>query len=142
MTSSEDANATFVRSVFEDGWNRSTFDFLDGRTAAEIPFHHNGTTHSVTPGSLPGLVEMWRAAFPDLTMEIRHVIAQGDLVAVALTVRGTHLGSWAGHEASGSEVSVEEMMVFRFEDGVLAEMWEVFDEQGLDDQINSRANHA
>jgi len=25
---------------------------------------------------------------------------------------------------------------------MLAEMWEVFDEQGLDDQINSRANPA
>lgn len=96
----------------------------------------------MTPGSLPGLVAMWRAAFPDLRMEIRHVIAQGDLVAVALTFRGSHLDEWAGHAASGSEVAVEEMMVFRFEQGLLAEMWEVFDQKGLDAQIDSPVTEA
>lgn len=142
MTRGEHLNAEFVKSVFEDGWNRASFEFLEGNTLAEIPFHYNGTTQTVTPGSLPDLVQAWRTAFPDLALEIRHVIAQGDLVAAALTVRGTHLGSWAGREASGAEVSVEEMMVFRFDDGVLVEMWEVFDEQGLDAQINIRTSRA
>ena len=35
-----------------------------------------------------------------------------------------------------SGISVEEMMVFRFEGGLLVEMWEVFDEQGLHAQIS------
>ncbi|MBT8211932.1 MAG: ester cyclase [Acidimicrobiia bacterium] len=142
MTRGEQLNAEFVKSVFEDGWNRASFEFLQGKTVSEIPFHYNGTTQTVTPGSLPDLVQAWRTAFPDLAVEIRHVIAQEDLVAAALTVRGTHLGPWAGREASGAEVSVEEMMVFRFEDGVLVEMWEVFDEHGLDAQMDSRTSRA
>ncbi len=136
MTEAERSNAEFVRLVFEDGWNRSSFEFMTGRTADTIPFHYNGTTQSVAGDSLAGLVAMWRGGFPDLTMEIRHLIAQDDLVAATLTLRGTHAGTWAGHEPSGATVSVEEMMFFRFEDDLLVEMWEVFDEQGLLAQIS------
>jgi len=142
MASAQNDNAEFVRRVFDDGWNRSTFDFLEGATAGEILFHFNGTTQQVTPDSLPGLVEVWRSAFPDLMMTVRHVIAQGDLVAAALTLKGTHLGPWAGRDASEAKVSVEEMMVFRFEHGLLVEMWEVFDNEGLLLQISSPVRHA
>ena len=75
-------------------------------------------------------------------MNVRHVIADGDLVAVNLTLTGTHLGEWAGHHASGARVSVEEMMVFRFEEGLLVEMWEVFDEQGLRRQVTPPVGQA
>ncbi|MEN8041425.1 MAG: ester cyclase [Actinomycetota bacterium] len=136
MTSAESTNADFVKRVFEDGWNRSEFGFLDGATATQIPFHYNGSTHVVAHDSLPGLVQSWRDAFPDLTMVLRHVIAQGDLVAAALTLTGTHQGPWLDHEPSGATVSVEEMMVFRFDGGVLVEMWEVFDDAGLRSQIS------
>ena len=39
---------------------------------------------------------------------------------------------WFGTPATGREVSVDEMMFFRFEDGLLVEMWEV------DDQLTMR----
>lgn len=142
MTDDRERNSEFVRRTFEEGWNESTFDFLEGGSAAEIVFHYNGSTQHVTPDSLPGLVEKWRQGFPDLRMNVRHVIADGDLVAVNLTLTGTHLGEWAGLQASGAPVSVEEMMVFRFEEGLLVEMWEVFDEQGLRRQITSSGGHA
>lgn len=142
MADHQQRNAEFVRRTFEDGWNRSDFEFLSGSAADEIPFHYNGATQLVSPDSLPGLVEAWRRGFPDLRMHLRHVIAEGDLVAASLTLTGTHLGEWASHPPSGSSVSVEEMMVFRFDDGVLVEMWEVFDEQGLQEQITSASDRA
>ncbi len=36
MTSEEHVNAEVVRRASEDGRNRSTFDFLEGATAADI----------------------------------------------------------------------------------------------------------
>lgn len=135
MTPAERSNAEFVRLIFEEGWSRASFDFMDGHMAATIVFHYNGTAQVIPGDSLPAFVEKWRAGFPDLSMDIRHLIAQDDLVAVALTLRGTHLGPWAGKEPSGAAVAVEEMMFFRFDDGELVEMWEVFDEKGLLAQI-------
>ena len=124
-----------VRRIFEDGWNRASFEFLVDATAASIPFHYNGRTITVTPESLPGVVGEWRRAFPDLAMRIRHLIASDDLVAVALTLCGTQRGEWRGSAPTGKRVAVEEMMFFRFHDGLLVEMWEVFDEAGLEAQL-------
>lgn len=130
------SNANLVAEIFEAGWNREEYEFLE-RVAPVVPFHYNGTTTQVTPESLPGLVSAWRQAFPDLKMNIRHLISQDDLVALSLTFSGTHMGEWMGIEATGFPVLVEEMMFFRFEDGVLVEMWEVFDDEGLRRQLSA-----
>ena len=137
MESREPQQRELVRRIFEDGWNRASFEFLIDAAAPSIPFHYHGATVTVTPDSLPALVDAWRSSFPDLDMRIRHLISQDDLVAVALTLRGTHRGEWAGVLASGKLVEVEEMMFFRFDDGLLVEMWEVFDEHGLQRQVRS-----
>jgi len=132
----ETANQQIVRRVFEEGWNQASFGFLAGRTADVVPMHYNGQTLEATADSLSGLVGVWRAAFPDLAFEIRHLIGEGDVVAVSLVFRGTHRGDWWGLAASGKSVEVEESMFFRFEDGTLVEMWELFDEQTLKRQIS------
>lgn len=129
------ANARFVERLFEEGWNARSFDFLDGRTSRVIPFRYNGVAMEVTPESLPPLVEAWHSAFADLHLGIRHVVSDGDLVAVSLTVSGTHRGEWEGMAATGRHFEVEEMMFFRFEDGVLVEMWELFDADGMKRQL-------
>lgn len=131
----ETANQQIVRRLFEKGWNQGSFGFLAGRTADVVPMHYNGETLEVTADSLPGLAGMWRTAFADLAFEIRHLIGDGDVVAVSLVFRGTHRGDWWGLAASGKSVEVEETMFFRFEDGTLVEMWELFDEQTLKRQI-------
>lgn len=129
--------AELVRRVFEEGWNSRSFAFLQGRTAGVIPFHYNGESMEVTPQSLPPLVGAWHEAFADLHMEIRHLVSDGDLVAASLTVTGTHQGEWVGIPATGRRIEVEEMMFFRFENDLLAEMWELFDEHGMRQQLGS-----
>ena len=42
-----------------------------------------------------------RATFPDLTLPITAVVAEGDNVAVLNAVRGTQLGPFAGRPATG-----------------------------------------
>ena len=130
-------NAGFVRRLFEEGWNQESFAFLENTTSSEILFSYNGARTSVAPSSLPPLVAEWRSAFPDLTMNIRHLVAEDDLVAVSLTFRATHRGQWRGIEPSGAAVEVEEMMFFRFDGGLLVEMWEIFDELALQRQIQT-----
>lgn len=129
------SNAEFVRAAFEQGWNAGDFTFLDSRMAGEVAMHYNGTTMSTSAEDLPPLVDSWRSSFPDLVMDIRHLVADGDLVAVSLVFRGTHLGEWREFPATGNAVSVEETMFFRFSNGLLVEMWELFDEQSLRTQL-------
>ena len=124
-----------IRRIFEEAWSRGDFSVLDEVESDEIVFHYNGSTMTTDIESLPFLVGQWRTAFPDLELTVRHVVEQDDIVAVSLTLTGTHRGDWWAIPPTDRAVSAEEMMFFRFEDGALVEMWEVFDELGLRNQL-------
>jgi steroid delta-isomerase-like uncharacterized protein len=72
-----------------------------------------------------------RSAFPDLTVTVDEIVAEGDRVAIVWTVRGTHRGEFLGIEATGNPVSMSGMDIFRITDGRIAEIWTVGDELGL-----------
>ncbi len=66
-------------------------------------------------------------AYPDLHVEIEDLIAEGDKVVDRNTVTGTHLGNYMGLAPSGTFVTYDEIFVFRFVDGRIAETWGVVD---------------
>jgi steroid delta-isomerase-like uncharacterized protein len=68
-----------------------------------------------------------RKAFPDLTLPIVAMVAEGDLVAVLNQVRGTHLGDFAGVLARGNPIDAQAFQLYRIAGGQLAEHWEVAD---------------
>ena len=129
------ARAEIVRKVFEQGWNHQRFAEIEPHLAERTPFTYNGRSFEVDPDDLPKTVARWRTGFPDLRMHVHEVVAAEDLVAVRLELTGTHLGPWEGVPASGNRVRVAEMMMFRFEGERIVELWEMFDELGLREQI-------
>ncbi|MFF8772645.1 ester cyclase [Kitasatospora sp. NPDC015120] len=66
-------------------------------------------------------------AFPDLRVTAEDVIVQGDKVVSRNTVTGTNLGAYLGRPPTGRAVRYEEIFVFRFADGRIAETWGVVD---------------
>jgi predicted ester cyclase len=64
-----------------------------------------------------------RAAFPDLQLTVEDIIAEGDRVAVNLTARGTHRGTFQGIAPTGKTVTVSAFEVVRIENGKLVEHW-------------------
>jgi steroid delta-isomerase-like uncharacterized protein len=97
--------------------------------------------HDPAPGQGPG-VEGYkamfaeiRAAFPDLKVEVEHLVATDDELAFAYTISGTHLGTLKGHAPTGKPVSYRGMQISRFENGMLAERWGSSDELGMLQQL-------
>jgi steroid delta-isomerase-like uncharacterized protein len=133
---SVDANRELISRIFEEVWNGT--DRAEEVLAA-VPesavFHYRTASIETGRDSLRDLVAEWRAAFPDLEFEIHDVVAEGDIVAIRLTYRGTHLGPWRGLEPTGRSIEVGEMMFFRFEGGVLAELWEIDDHATMAEQL-------
>lgn len=131
---STQANRELIRRIFEEVWNGRSEDVL-----VDVPeravFHYRDFAMETGRDGLRELVGEWRAAFPDLVFTIHSLVAEGDFVAVHLTYRGTHLGPWRGLEPTGRQIEVGEMMFFRFEDGVLAEMWELDDHATMTRQL-------
>lgn len=97
--------------------------------------------HDPAPGQGPGpagyqaMFTELRTAFPDLTIEVAHLTATDDDVAIAYTATGTHGGELQGHAATGKQVSFRGVQIGRFENGKLVERWGSSDELGMMKQL-------
>ena len=61
--------------------------------------------------------------FPDYSMTVNDIIAEGDKVYVLSTKTGTHKGDFLGIPATGNQISVFRFALYRLEDGKIAESW-------------------
>jgi steroid delta-isomerase-like uncharacterized protein len=66
-------------------------------------------------------------AFPDLHVTVEDLIEEGDKVVGRNSVRGTHQGEYMGLPPTGKPVSYNEIIIFQFADGRVAETWGVVD---------------
>jgi steroid delta-isomerase-like uncharacterized protein len=98
-------------------------------------------SHNNPPGFPPGVdgvkqfFSMFRDAFPDVTVEIDEMVAEGDRVAVATTFTGTHEGELMGVAPTGRRVSVTGIDIVRVADGKIAEHRGLTDIVGLMRQL-------
>jgi len=64
-----------------------------------------------------------RTAFPDYQEKIEYMVAEGDLVAVFYTIRGTFKGELAGSAPTGKKFEAPIAVLARFENGKQVEAW-------------------
>jgi predicted ester cyclase len=64
-----------------------------------------------------------REGFPDLTIAVEDVMAEGDRVTASVTMRGTHSGQFQGIAPTGKRVEVKAIDMFRIEGGKIVEHW-------------------
>ena len=128
-----EVNKALARRVYEDGLSRGIFT---------VPYTEDFVGHggSSTFTHEDGMKEAkgWRSAFPDLAVNVDLMVAEGDLVAVRWTARGTNTGTGNGIPATGRKVQVSGTAIFRFVDGRIAEEWTSANTLGLLKQLGLR----
>ena len=67
-------------------------------------------------------------AFPDYEETIEHMVAEGELVAVFYTLRGTFKNVYGNMEPTGKRFTVSASVLARFRDGRQVEAWEYLDQ--------------
>ncbi len=87
------------------------------------------------PAAVTAQFEPLISAFPDWHGEKRHLVVDGDSIALHFTVTGTHRGAFQGIEATGRRVTVSEFTLYRVEDGKFAEVWDLTDMDAVMRQI-------
>jgi steroid delta-isomerase-like uncharacterized protein len=133
-----EANKALVRGFYEEVWNRGNLDFADDVFAPEYLRHDfRASEPEPGPAGQKRIAADFRAAFPDLSFEVDFVLAEGDLVAGRWTASGTHLGPWAGVEATGRRMRFSGLNVFRFSSGKVVEIWNHRDDLGLMEQLGA-----
>lgn len=77
--------------------------------------------------ALKEIFAVLQRAFPDLRVTVEQLIVDVGTVVSRNRVTGTHRGEYLGHAPTGRSVAYDEIFIFRFEDGRIAEMWGVAD---------------
>ena len=76
------------------------------------------------------LKQVWATllrAYPDLHITVEDLIAEGDKLVCRNVVTGTHHGEYMGIPPTGKSVTYNEIFIFRFLNGRIAETWGVVD---------------
>lgn len=75
------------------------------------------------------------AAFSELKHEIHHILAEGDQVAVGITLRAKHSGTYEGIAATGKTIAMEELVVLQFRGDKVVSEWAVVDLAAVEQQL-------
>jgi len=79
------------------------------------------------PDSVKRLNKMYQQGFPDQQVEIKHQIAEGDIVVTHWTTRGTNTGDLPGLPATGKNVTLDGVSINKFSEGKIVGEWVYYD---------------
>ncbi|HSL00476.1 MAG TPA: ester cyclase [Rubrobacteraceae bacterium] len=81
-------------------------------------------------------VSMYKTAFPDLSVTVEEMVAEGNRVVSRVTIRGTHQGEIEEFgPPTGRQIALEVLTMHRIEDGKIVEEWERYDNLSLLQQL-------
>jgi len=127
-------NKDIIHRYFEEWGNHGDTKAADELIATDVTLRN-------TPAVLHSLEDYkkgmatFHTAFPDLHFTVEDVVAEGDKVVVRWSLHGTHLGDYQGRPATGKEVSVTGMSLFRPADGKIQEITVSMDRLGQWQQL-------
>ncbi|HEY7479504.1 MAG TPA: ester cyclase [Gemmatimonadales bacterium] len=134
-------NKEIVRRIFNEFWLAGNTTVLDQLLASEV----SNTELSKDPVSGRNAYKEWAngfrqvtgTGFPDMSIALDALVAEGDLVAKRWTFRGTHTGEYMGLPASGKRAVMAGVTIYRIQGGQVRETWWNYDALGLMQQLGA-----
>lgn len=112
-----------IHRYFEECWTRGNLALLDQLVDV------NMVSHDVNNPGFDGiegqkrLITTYRAAFPDMLLDIENLMAEGDMVACRWIAQGTNQGVLQGVPPTGKRATVPGLSIIRIADGKIVETW-------------------
>lgn len=120
-----------ARQFFREVWNERRVEAI-GEYAHPDGIAHHTNGHPTDTAHFRDVVhKQFLDAFPDLVIDVKDVVAEGERVVVRWHASGTHLGDGLGIRASQQRVNFFGMTWFVFRQGKIAEGWDSWDHGGL-----------
>lgn len=134
---SVEMNKTGSRRIFEDVFNKGKLAVIQEICLPNYLVHDPGVPNKEVRGhdGFSQYVNIFRTAFPDLSLTIDDQIAQGDEVVTRYTAHGTHRGDLMGIAPTGKKITVTGIILDRYSNGKLAESWNHSDYLGMMQQL-------
>jgi predicted ester cyclase len=133
-TTTPEENKRVVRRFPEEVATQGNIDVIDEICAEDI-LDHSPLGEKQGRDELKEQAKYLLSAFGDLSVTVEDIIAEGDTVAMRVTVRGTHEGEFMGVEPTGKEFEFQNTVFARLKDGKVVERWIRPDLFGLMQQL-------
>lgn len=114
-------NKTLVRRFYEEVVNTGALDGVGRFISPHYVEVHQDQRHRVGIAGVCEHVRGVRRTYPDLHLTVEQQIAEGEWVVSRVTMRGTHLGEWAGIKPTGKRIQVTAVNIDRVVDGLIVE---------------------
>jgi steroid delta-isomerase-like uncharacterized protein len=136
LDSTLERNKQLVRQMNAEVWNNANLDAIEGLFTPDFVLHFlpDGSDTSGLKNLREHVREL-HGAFPDWSENIKRIVAERDLVVIHYVSSGTNQGQWLGTPPTGNGVQVNEMSIFRIEDGRIAEQWLLPDVASMQQQL-------
>jgi steroid delta-isomerase-like uncharacterized protein len=130
MTSEE--MKKLVRRHYLEVLSKKDIKLIDSIYADPI---QNGDKGPIPREQFKAIAHMSITAFPDLEVEVKDQIAEGDKVVTRWTAKGTQNGQFMTLAPTGKKVTITAIHIHQIKDGRIAALWEEIDMLGLQRQL-------
>jgi predicted ester cyclase len=123
-------NKHITRRMLVDLFEKGDLD------AADELIHPDFVNHEAPPGNPQGpeglkeTVRWLRGLWGPMRADVEDEICEGDKVVARVTMHGRHLGEFLGKAPTGKAFAVEQIHIWRLQDGKVIEHWSVRDDLG------------
>jgi|ERR1017187_732637 predicted ester cyclase len=136
--------ATLIRRWFDEVWNRGMASTIDEQ------FPHDGVMWGVGrpdvesrgPAEFKMFYEALRQACPDIHVELKQVVQEGDTAFARWTATMTHSGEGLGIAPTHKKLKLCGMSACKVRDGKIVEGWNNWDQVGMARQLGVLEGHA
>jgi steroid delta-isomerase-like uncharacterized protein len=119
-------NKATVKKAY--GWfNTNNWDSLATIIAPDYVEHDPDQGQGPGFEGLKAQFKQYMTTFPDMKMEAKEVVAEGDMVLARVLITGTMKGAMGNMPANNKKMEVEMFEQIRLKDGKAVERWGVFD---------------
>ncbi len=135
-----EANKLLLKRWFEQVWNQKS------EAAIDEMFNQQGKSYGfpdadtvlVGPEAFKAVHRIFCGAFPDLHIDLKDILAEGDRVAVRWQVSSTHLGDHLGFPASGKKTILDGSSFLIVKDNQVMEGWNQMDLQAMMQKLQAK----
>jgi predicted ester cyclase len=127
-------NKAIVLRLIDEVVNKKRLHDLPEFFAADV-LEHVSVDTTLDLQAVRATYEALHTAFPHALFNVETIVAEGSLVAVRTHATTKHLGPLFGHEATGRQVTIGNIDIYRLDRGKIVEHWGYGNDLGLAQQL-------
>lgn len=126
---------TYLHRWFGEVWNKKREDAIDEMLSEETVHHGLGDEPVRGIENFKNFHRAFIDAFPDIQVEVKDVMTDGEKISARYVARATHTGEGLGIAPTQKEVEFTGMGICTVKDGKFVEVWNQVDFMNLYSQL-------